>query len=70
MEVTQEELEEWRNHKITKYLFEELDDTRESLKDYLADGKTLETNDTARIVGQIQGVNQAFVVVSEVEWTE
>jgi len=67
MEVTQEEIQEWRDNKITKYLFSELNETKELLKDYIAEGKTLENNTTAEFVGQIKGINQAFVVVSTAE---
>ena len=67
MEVTAEELQEWRDNKITKYLFSELNETKEMLKDYIADGKTLANNTTAEYVGQIKGIQQAFIVVSEVE---
>ena len=67
MEVTAEELQEWRDNKITKYLFSELNETNEMLKDYIADGKTLANNTTAEYVGQIKGIQQAFIVVSEVE---
>ena len=67
MEVTQEEIQEWRDNKITKYLFSELNETKELLKDYIAEGNTLGNNTTAEFVGQIKGINQAFFVVSTAE---
>jgi hypothetical protein len=66
MEATPEELQNWYDNPITKHLFDELNDTKEGLKDYVAEGHTLANNSTAEYIGQIKGLNQAFIVMSDV----
>jgi hypothetical protein len=66
IQVTPEELQNWYDNPITKYLFDELNDTKEGLKDYVAEGNTLMNNSTAEFIGQIKGLNQAFIVMSDV----
>lgn len=64
IEVTAEELQLWRENKITEYLFSELEDTKNGLKEHLGNGGTLGNEiETAKTVGQIQGINQAYIVV-------
>ena len=67
LETSPEELQNWFDNPITKHLFDELNDTKESLKDHIAEGNTLEDGSTAKYVGMIEGLNQAFIVMSDVK---
>ena len=65
LEVSKEEMQSWRENKITQYMLSELRDTQEDLKNYIADGGTLLDDSTAEWVGKIKGIDQVFHVISE-----
>ena len=71
MELTQEGLAEWKTHPVTIKIFQEIASYIEELKDVLADGLTLNDvntgQQTAKVVGQIEGLKQIieFTVIEE-----
>lgn len=57
--MRKEQFEEWRAHPSTVEIFEELLGVRDDLKEALACGETIGSKvQTARVVGQIEGLNQ------------
>ena len=71
--MTPEAFSEWKNHPVTVEVFKELEQTREALQQDLAGGLTLcHTADgthgsTARMVGNIEGINQVLNISFEEE---
>ena len=70
MEITKQEFQEWREHKITKVVFESLQQRSDEFKEMLANGGTLAEgapkDATAITVGRIQGIREILLV----EWEE
>ena len=74
--MNREQFTEWREHPITKEIFDALRETRDMDVQSLVDGGTLATDMgetaqlTARIVGKIQGINQILDIDFEEEEQE
>lgn len=67
--MTKAEFNEWKNHKVTQFVFDALKERQDGLKEFLANGGTL-ANDapkdaTAAVVGRIQGINEVLMVEYE-----
>ena len=71
--LTKEIFEEWKSQSTTRIVFKELEATRDALQDDLAHGRTLcatadQTHgNTARIVGNIEGLEQVLNISFEDE---
>lgn len=64
--MRKEQFDEWHSHPATIEIFKELEDVREDLKEDLARGATLGSEvQTARLVGNIEGLNQLLNIKYE-----
>lgn len=64
--MDKEQFEEWRANPGTVEVFEEVNKLREALKESLANGATLGSEvQTARVVGNIEGLNQLLNIKYE-----
>lgn len=66
--MRKEQFEEWSAHPSTIEIFDELAGVRDDLKETLAYGATIGSKvQTARVVGQIEGLNQLLNIRYEGE---
>jgi uncharacterized phage-associated protein len=62
--ISAEQFEEWKEHPVTKEIFSNLIELKESIKEQLAHGSTIGADAeathslTSRAVGQLDGINQ------------
>lgn len=72
-ELNKENYGLWKRHPITRVLFKELRETRSNLRDLISSGETLTgeagatAERTARMIGQIEGINLLLEVKFEDE---
>ena len=65
MTISKEEFSEWKNDKVTMAIFQVLDTLRTGYMMQLANGATLgdkTAEETAKVVGRIQGINDLMLV--------
>ena len=64
MEITKEQFAEWKEHPVTKEVFDKIKETKDALVEKLAEGQTVAQNAdvtrglTNKVIGQIEGLNQ------------
>ena len=64
--MNKEQFEEWKSHPVTVEVLKEVDNLRDDLKEALASGTTLGDEVlTARMVGNIEGLNQILNIEYE-----
>lgn len=66
--MTKTEYLEWKNHPTTVEVFKALTQARDDLKEYLANGGTLNKQSpvsTEFVVGRIQGLNEILLIEYE-----
>jgi len=74
--ISAEQFAEWKEHPVTKEIFEELKGVRDSIKDQLANGNTVGPDAEAthgftnRAVGQLTGINQLLLIHYGAEETQ
>lgn len=74
--MTKEDFIGWKNEPITIEIYKKLEETKQALMDGLANGQTLSTladethGGTARMIGNIEGLNQLLNISYEDETEE
>lgn len=69
--MTKEQFQEWKTNPTTVEIYKKLEETKQALVDGLAAGQTLSTSadethgSTARMVGNIEGLNQLLNISYE-----
>jgi hypothetical protein len=66
--TTPEELQNWRDNPITKHMFSELKEKRDDWVNHIAAGHTLNDNTTARVVGQIAGIERSVLIIDDLAY--
>ena len=68
--ISEEEFIEWQNNVITKEVVKQIIKTRDTLKNHLAAGGTLQKDSletTDRIVGRIEGLLELFNLFTDIK---
>jgi len=74
--MNSEQFQEWKSNPTTVEIFKELEKVRDDIKDALCSGQTLNSSssetisNTARLIGNLEGINQLLNINYEDEAEE